>query len=166
MPPIFEKPKTLNELSDYELQNLVSYLAEDWDACGPNPGYSWREFFSESDLGEVPPWFSEWLLNFELEYLASIEDERAHPMSLCLLKDKSKADVAIFSYSSGEPAERIGQTSYGMGSLSPDLLWPIVEDFLDREEILPMNFQVHDPDLIRQEKVQAFLERNSTVKSK
>ena len=166
MQAMFEKSKRLNELSDYELQNLVSYLAEDWDACGPNPGYSWREFFSESDLGEVPPWFSEWLLNFELEYLASIEDERAHPMSLCLLKDKSKADVAIFSYSSGETAERVGESSYAMGSLSPDLLWPIVEDFLDREEILPMNFQVHDPDLIRQEKVQAFLERNSTVKSK
>ena len=164
MQAMFEKSKRLNELSDYELQNLVSYLAEDWDACGPNPGYSWREFFSESDLGEVPPWFSEWLLNFELEYLASIEDERAHPMSLCLLKDKSKADVAIFSYSSGEPAERIGQTSYGMGSLSPDLLWPIVEDFLDREEILPMNFQVHDPDLIRQEKVQAFLEKKLNSK--
>ena len=166
MQAMFEKSKRLNELSDYELQNLVSYLAEDWDACGPNPSYSWREFFSESDLGEVPPWFSEWLLNFELEYLASIEDERAHPMSLCLLKDKSKADVAIFSYSSGETAERIGQISYGMGSFSTAELWPIVEDFLDREEILPMNFQVHDPDLIRQEKVQAFLERNSTVKSK
>ena len=166
MQAMFEKSKRLNELSDYELQNLVSYLAEDWDACGPNPGYSWREFFSESDLGEVPPWFSEWLLNFELEYLASIEDERAHPMSLCLLKDKARAEVAIFSYASCEPAERIGQISYGMGSFSTAELWPIVEDFLDREEILPMNFQVHDPDLIRQEKVQAFLERNSTVKSK
>ena len=166
MQAMFEKSKRLNELSDYELQNLVSYLAEDWDACGPNPGYSWREFFSESDLGEVPPWFSEWLLNFELEYLASIEDERAHPMSLCLLKDKARAEVAIFCYSSGEPAERIGQTSYGMGSFSTAEPWPIVEDVLDRWEILPMNFQGHDTDLIRQEKVQAFLERNSTVKSK
>jgi hypothetical protein len=87
-------------------------------------------------------------------------------MSLCLLKDKSKADVAIFSYPSGETAERVGQSSYAMGSLSPDLLWPIVEDYLDRLEMLQMDFQVYDPDLIPQEKVQAFLEKNSTAKSK
>ncbi len=126
----------------------------------------WREFFSESEMGDVPLWFDAWLLNFELEYSSTIEDERAHPMSLCLLKDKARADVAIFCYSSGEPTERVGESSYAMGSLSPDLLWPIVEDYLDREEILQMDFQVHDPDLIPRDKVRAFLERNSTLKSK
>jgi hypothetical protein len=157
------KPKTLNELSEYELQNLVSYLAGEWDGSGPHPGYSWRESFSDADLGEVPPSFNEWLQNFELEYLISIEDGRAYPMSLCLLKDKARAEVAIFIYTSSEPAERIGQTSYGMGSFSTDLLWPIVEDYLDREEILPMNFQVHDPDLIPRDKVRAFLEEKLTA---
>ena len=63
---MFEKPKTLQELSEYELQNLVSYLAGEWAGGAPDPGYSWREFFKESDLGEVPPWFDEWLLTFEL----------------------------------------------------------------------------------------------------
>ena len=154
---MFEKPKTLNELSEYELQNLVSYLSGDWDGSGPKPGYSWRLFFSESDLGEVPPWFDAWLQNFELEDLISIEDESWHPPSLCMLRDKSKSEVAIFIYTSSEPAERIGQTSYGMGSFSTTELWPIVEDFLDREEILQINFKVHAPDLIPREKVRAFL---------
>jgi hypothetical protein len=166
MPPIFEKPKTLNELSEYESQNLVCYLAGEWDGIGPNPGYSWREFHSDADLGEVPLWFNEWLSSFELENLVSIKYGKRHPMSLCLLKDKSRAEVAIFSYSSDEPAERVGESSYAMGSLSPDLLWPIVEDYLDRPEILQMVFQVYDRDLIPQEKVQAFLEKNSTAKSK
>lgn len=158
MPSMFEKPKTLNELSEYELQNLVSYLADDWDGCGPGPGYSWREFFSESDLGEVPRWFDAWLQNFELEYLILIDDGSWHLPSLCMLRDKSKSEVAIFIYTSSEPAERVGQPTYSMGSFSTAELWPIVEDFLDREEILPMNFQVHDPDLIPREKVRAFLE--------
>ena len=155
---MFEKPKTLNELSEYELQNLVSYLAGEWAGSGPNPGFSWREFFSDADLGEVPPWFDAWLQNFELEYLISIEDESANPLSLCLLKDKSKSEVAIFIYTSSEPAERIGQTSCGMGSFSTAELWPIVEDFLDREEILQINFKVHHPGLIPRNKVRAFLE--------
>lgn len=155
---MFEKPKTLNELSEYELQNLVSYLAGEWDGSGPNPGFSWREFFSDADLGEVPPWFDAWLQNFELGYLASIEDESWHNPSLCMLREKSKSEVAIFIYTLTDPFERAGQTSYAMGSLSSDLLWPIVEDFLDREEILQIDFKVHDPDLIPREKVRAFLE--------
>ncbi len=157
---MFEKPKTLNELSEYEVQNLVSYLAGEWDGSGPRPGYSWREFFSDADLGEVPPWFDAWLQNFELEYLLSIEDESARHISLCMLKDKSKADVAIFSNTSSEPAERIGQLSYAMSSFSSDELWPIVEDYLDRQEILQMDFQVYNPDMIPQEKVRAFLGKN------
>ena len=35
MQAMFEKPKTLNELSEYELQNLVSYLAGEWEGRGP-----------------------------------------------------------------------------------------------------------------------------------
>ena len=154
---MFEKPKTLNELSKYELQNLVSYLAGEWDGSGPNPGFSWREFFSDADLGEVPPWFDAWLQNFELEYLISIKDESVNPLSLCLLKDKSKSNVAIFIYTSSEPVERLGESSYAMVSFSSDLLWPFVEDFLDREEILQIDFKVHAPDLILSEKVRAFL---------
>jgi hypothetical protein len=93
-----------------------------------------------------------------LEYLASIEDERAHPMSLCLLKDKDMAEVAIFCYSSGEPAESVGQSSYAMGSLSPDLLWPFVEKFLDRNGINEMDFHIFNSELIPKGKLCAFLE--------
>lgn len=155
---MFEKPKTLNELSEYELQNLVSYLAGEWDGSGPRPCYSWREFFNDANLGEVPPWFDAWLQNFDLEYLTSIEDESWDSTSLCMLKEKSKGEVAILIYTLTEPFERAGQTSYAMGSLSSAELWPIVEDFLDREEILQINFKVNDPDLIPREKVRAFLE--------
>lgn len=158
MPSMFEKPKTLNELSEYELQNLVSYLTDDWDGCGPGPGYSWREFFSESEMGVVPPWFSDWLLNFELENLISIEDESWHPPSLCMLREKSKSEVAIFIYTSGEPSERIGQPYYAMQSFSSAELWPIVEDYLNQEEILQIDFKVNDPDLIPRDKVRSFLE--------
>jgi hypothetical protein len=158
MPPIFEKPKTLNELSKYELQNLVCYLAGEWDGIGPNPGYSWREFHSDADLGEVPLWFNEWLSSFELENLVSIKYGKRHPMSLCLLKDKSRAEVAIFSYSSDEPAERVGESSYAMGSLSPDLLWPFVEEFLDHNGILEMDFHIFNSELIPKGKLCAFLE--------
>lgn len=158
MPPIFEKPKTLNELSEYELQNLVSYLAGEWYGSGTNPGFSWREFFSAADLGEVPSWFDAWLQNFELGYSISIEDESVNPLSLCLMKHKCKSEVAIFIYTSSETAERISQTAYGMGSLSTAELWPIAEDFLDREEILQINLKVHHPGLIPHDKVRAFLE--------
>jgi hypothetical protein len=155
---MFEKPKTLNELAEDELQNLVSYLAGDWAGSGPNPGFSWREFFSDADLGEVPPWFDAWLLNFELEYMSTIEDERVHPISLCMVKDKSKSEVAIFIYTSSEPAKRVGESSYAMGSLSPDLLWPLVEEFLDHNGILEMDFHIFNSELIPKGKMHAFLE--------
>jgi hypothetical protein len=155
---MFEKPKLLGELSEYELQNLVSYLAGDWAGSGPNPGFSWREFFSDADLGEVPLWFDAWLLNFELEYISTIKDERVHPISLCLLKDAPRGEVAIFIYASSEPVERLGESSYAMGSLSPDLLWPFVEKFLDRNGINEMDFHIFNSELIPKAKLCAFLE--------
>jgi hypothetical protein len=145
---MFEKPKTLNELAEDELQNLVSYLAGDWAGSGPNPGFSWREFFSDADLGEVPPWFDAWLQNFELEYLISIEDESVNPLSLCLLKDKSKSEVAVLSYTSTEPVEQLGESSYAMGALSPDLLWPLVKNFLNDGGDCEMKINVWNRDLV------------------
>lgn len=158
MPAMFEKPKTLNELSEYELQYLLSFLVGDWVGSGPRPGYSWCQFFCNSGLGEVPPWFDAWLQNFELEFLLSIEDESWHPPSLCMLKEKSKREVAIFIDTSSEPAERVGQPSYAMDSFSSAELWPIVENFLDRDEILHIDFQVHNPDLLPCDKIRALLE--------
>ena len=74
-----------------------------------------------------------------------------------MLREKSKSEVAIFIYTSGEPSERIGQPYYAMESFSSAELWPIVEDYLNQEEILQINFKVHAPDLIPREKVRAFL---------
>jgi hypothetical protein len=66
---MFEKPKTLNELSEYEFQNLANYVVNEWGGCGPDPGYSWEEFFRDADLGELPEWFNGWLAAFEVEDL-------------------------------------------------------------------------------------------------
>jgi hypothetical protein len=126
---MFEKPKTLNELSEDELQNLVSYLAGDWAGSGPSPGYSWREFFSESELAELPEWFNGWLAAFELEDLVSLEGEGSRPITLSLLKDAQRNEAAIFISTPDEPAERVGDPSYTTASITPEMLLPIVKKF-------------------------------------
>lgn len=64
----------------------------------------------------------------------------------------------FISYTSSEPVERLGESSYAMGALSPDLLWPFFEEFLDLKEILEMDFHIFNSELIPKGKLCAYLE--------
>lgn len=154
---MFEKPKSLGELTAYEFTNLVMYLKGAWDGSGPNPGYSWKEFFSDADIGNVPSWFDPWISNFIVEDLVSIDAAGDRTNSLSLIRDGSRNQFGIFETIAAESADRLGDISYSADMLSAEMLWPFVEDFLNRHEIHDMNLQVHDPTLIPHEKVQAFL---------
>jgi hypothetical protein len=155
---MFETPKSLSELSDYEFQNLASYVVNEWGACGPDPGYSWEEFFQDEDLGQLPDWFNSWLAAFEVEGLLSLECDGSQHITLRLLKDVQKNEAAIFISTPGEAAERVGELSYPIDSIAPDMLWPNVEEFLDRNGILEMDFHVFNSELIPKGKLCAFLE--------
>lgn len=155
---MFENPKSLGELSDYEFTNLVMYLDGAWDGSGPDPGYSWNEFFSDADLGDVPPWFDPWIANFTVEALVSLNHADGTTNSLSLIRDGNRNEIGIFATIAGESFDRLGDPSYSGDMLTAEMLWPFVEDFLNRDGIVDMDFQVHDPDFIPREKVGAFLE--------
>jgi hypothetical protein len=145
---MFEKPKSLGELAEYEFHNLASFLLGEWDGSGPKPGYNWQQFFSDEGLDEVPAWFYGWLDNFELEELVSIEDGSSSAISLCLLKDRNINEAAIFCSSQYAPAKLVGAPSYPIVAINRELLLPFVEEFLDQNEISEMSIKVWNQNLV------------------
>jgi len=134
------------------------YLDGAWDGSGPNPGYSWKEFFSDADLGDAPSWFDPWIANFTVETLVTLNPSGDTTNSLCSIRDGNRNEIGIFANIAGESLDRLGDVSYSADMVTAEMLWPFVEDFLNRNGIVDMDFQVHDPDFIPREKVRAFLE--------
>jgi hypothetical protein len=55
--------------------------------------------------------------------------------------------------------------SYPIASIAAEMLWPYVQDFLDHPEILSMDVQIHEPDLVPQDKARSFLKNGPTASS-
>lgn len=163
---MFEEPKSLSELSDYEFTNLVMYLDGAWDGSGPNPGYSWKQFFSDADLGDVPPWFDPWIANFSVEALVSLNHADDTTNSLSSIRDGNRNEIGIFANIAGESLDRLGDVSYSADMVTAEMLWPFVENFLKRDGTVDMDFQVHDPALISQEKMRDYLAKNSAAEDR
>ncbi len=156
---MFEKPKSLAELSEYESASLVMYLVGTWDGSGPNPGYSWEEFFSDEDLGEVPSWLDPWIASFAVEALVTLNHAADTRRVLYLIRDRNRNEIGVFASNADKSVYRLGDVCYSGDMLTAEILWPFVEGFLNRnEEAIDMNFQVWDPEIIPCEKVRAFLE--------
>ncbi|WP_397385483.1 hypothetical protein [Prosthecobacter sp.] len=133
---MFEKPKSLIELSEHEFENLASYMNGAWDGSGPDPGYCWNEFFSDADLGKVPEWFDEWLAVFELEELVFLEREDNDAWAaLFLLKDTKSNQFVVYKSMRDDPPVRAGELCYSIDSMNPEILRAFVDDFLGPEGI-------------------------------
>lgn len=98
-----------------------------------------------------------------MEDLVSLEREGSQTITLSLLEDAQRNEAAIFICTPGEPVERIGELSYPIASIAAEMLWPYVQDFLERPEILSMDVQIHELDLVPQDKARSFLKNGPTA---
>lgn len=163
---MFEKPKSLAELSESELTSIVLSLNGGFDGGAPDAGYSWEEHFQDDqDYKGVPPWFREWIENFSSDDLLTMESHDGS-ISISLLKDNSSQQFRVYSvdHSLECPPAFIGKNAYPVAELSSDTIWPIIKKHFDSEEsygaylLEECDLTVLEPLLIPQEQIVAYLQ--------
>ena len=165
---MFEKPKSLAELSESELTSIVLYLNDGFIGGAPDPGYSWEEHFQDDQdhKGEgVPSWFKEWIKNFTSDDLLTMESHDGS-ISISLLKDDSSKQFRVYSvdHSLECPPTFFGKNAYPVAQRSSDTIWPIIKEHFDSEEsygaylLEECDLTVLETLLIPKEQIVAFLQ--------
>lgn len=166
---MFEKPKSLAELSESELTSIVLYLNDGFDGGAPDPGYSWEEHFQDdSDYeGEgVPPWFNGWIKNFTSDDLITM-DSHDGSVTLSLLKDQGTQQFRAYSFNHSQECPPIffGWSAYLLSKLNSETVWPLVQGHFDSDSsysaylLDECDLVVVDRDLIPQAKIVEFLKK-------
>ena len=167
---MFEKPKSLAELSESELTSIVLYLNDGFIGGAPDPGYSWEEHFQDdSDYqGEgVPPWFKEWIKNFTSDDLLTMESHDGS-VTISLLKDQATQQFRAYGFYHSQECPPIffGESAYPFSKLNAETVWPLVQGHFDSDPsygtylLDECDLSIHERDLIPQEKIVAFLKKS------
>jgi len=164
---MFEKPKSLAELSESELTSIVLYLNDGFIGGAPDPGYSWEEHFQDDQEYEgegVPPWFNEWIKNFTSDDLLTMESHDGS-ISISLLKDNSSQQFRVygFDHTMECPPIFFGDCAYPLSKLVAETIWPVLKGHFDSDEscgaylLEECDLIIIERDLIPQEMIVAFL---------
>ena len=167
---MFEKPKSLAELSESELTSIVMYLNDGFIGGAPDPGYSWEEHFQDdSDYhGEgVPSWFKEWIKNFTSDDLLTMESHDGS-VAISLLKDQATQQFRAYGFYHSQEWQPFffGESAYPFFKLNAETVWPLVQGHFDSDTsygnylLDECDLSIHERDLIPQEKIVTFLKKS------
>jgi len=165
---MFEKPKSLAELSESELTSIVLYLNDGFIGGAPDPGYSWEEHFQDdSDYqGEgVPSWFKEWIKNFTSDDLLTMESHDGS-VTISLLKDQATQQFRAYGFYHTQecPPMFFGDNAYPLSKLNAETVWPLVQGHFDSDDsygaylLEECDLTILEPLLIPKEQIVAFLQ--------
>jgi len=166
---MFEKPKSLAELSESELTSIVLYLNDGFIGGAPDPGYSWEEHFQDDNDYEgegVPPWFNEWIQNFTSDDLLTMESHDGS-VTISLLKDQATQQFRFYGfYHTMEcPPILFGDSAYPQSNLDRETVWRVLQAHFDGDPsygaylLDECDFIILEQNLIPQDKIVAFLKK-------
>ena len=163
---MFEKPKSLNELSESELTSIVLYLNDGFTGGAPDPGYSWEEHFADDGAEGVPSWFEDWIKNFTSGDLITMHSHDGS-VTISLLKDQATQHFRAYGFYHTQECPPIffGENAYPLSMLNAETVWPLVQGHFDSDPsygtylLDECDLTIHERDLIPQEKIVAFLKK-------
>lgn len=163
---MFEKLKSLAELSESELTSIVFFLNNGFTGGAPDPGYSWVEHFADDGAEGVPSWFEGWIKNFTSDDLITM-DSHDGSVTISLLKDQASQQFRAYAYNLRQECPPIffGENAYPLSKLNSETVWPIVQGHFDSDPSFgaylldECDLSILERDLIPQEKILEFLKK-------